>query len=227
MQNIDFKNYIGSKSGNGVLQFLINLIPPHKRYFELYAGSAKLYYAKAPAEVNVLNDIYLDVIEKHRLLCGPDVITLCYDARSLIDNINYTAADFIYLDPPYPFATRGKQKLLYNFELYDQDHIELLKSCRKCKAKMLISSYENDLYDKYLSGWNKMIFRTACRGGVRYECVYFNYEVPAMLNQYDFVGENFTDRQRLKRKAERFKEKMLQLPKIELAMLAKVMRDIS
>jgi hypothetical protein len=90
----------------------------------------------------------------------------------------------------------------------------------------MLSSYENDMYDSYLRGWEKHKFRTACRGGVRIECVYLNYEAPKQLNQYDFIGNGFTDRQRLKRKAERFREKILQLPELERSMLAKVMRDL-
>jgi hypothetical protein len=44
--------YPGGKRGAGVWQTLLNLIPPHRRWFELFAGGAGLWQRKAPAETS-------------------------------------------------------------------------------------------------------------------------------------------------------------------------------
>lgn len=62
---IDFKKYPGAKTGSGMIQFLINHIPHHTRYFELFAGTAALYLAKKPAAIkNVLTDIDIRVVKR-------------------------------------------------------------------------------------------------------------------------------------------------------------------
>ena len=51
---------------------LIPLLPPHERYFEVFAGGLSMFFRKSKAKWNVLNDIdrnivnlYICVIEKH------------------------------------------------------------------------------------------------------------------------------------------------------------------
>lgn len=47
------KNYPGAKAGAGVFQTLINLMPPHRTYVELFLGSGQLFRRKQPAEINI------------------------------------------------------------------------------------------------------------------------------------------------------------------------------
>ena len=83
---------------------------------------------------------------------------------------------FMYLDPPYVLGTRtGKQ---YENEMIDSDHEELLKFILSTKAKVIISGYESDLYNDYLTDWNKLQFNSCAEmGGKRVETVWFNYEL--------------------------------------------------
>jgi site-specific DNA-adenine methylase len=39
----------------------------------------------------------------------------------------------------------------------DQEHIELLETLLKHPGKVLISGYDNDLYNFHLSGWEKAL----------------------------------------------------------------------
>lgn len=83
----------------------------------------------------------------------------------------------MYVDPPYLLNTRsGKQ---YKHEMNEQDHVELLEELVHSKAKILLSGYESELYDDYLSGWNKFSFNcTAEYGMKRTEVLWTNFGSP-------------------------------------------------
>lgn len=81
---------------------------------------------------------------------------------------------FIYLDPPYLPGTR--KGYLYNIEMTEKDHIELLEAIKKHPGKDLISGYDNDLYNEILNGWSKAQKQTQAEHGLkRIETVWFNY----------------------------------------------------
>lgn len=44
------------------------------------------------------------------------------------------------------------------------------------------------------------------------ECIYMNYDKPARLHEYTYLGLDCWDRQRIKRKIERFVNKLRGLP---------------
>ncbi|MHC1722525.1 MAG: DNA adenine methylase [Aminipila sp.] len=83
-------------------------------------------------------------------------------ALELIDRYN-TADVFIYCDPPYLHETR--KNYLYKHEMMDSDHEALLIALINHPGKVLISGYENDMYNIYLSGWNKAYMPTRVEGG--------------------------------------------------------------
>lgn len=85
---------------------------------------------------------------------------------------------FIYADPPYVLSTRSKR--IYKCEMTDQDHIELLKVLLEHSGPVLISGYESDLYNEYLSEWKVVQKQARCEGGKeRTEVLWMNYEPPA------------------------------------------------
>ncbi len=47
---------------------LLRLLPPHDLYIEVFAGSAKLLFAKPPAKTEILNDLNGDVINFFRVV---------------------------------------------------------------------------------------------------------------------------------------------------------------
>ncbi len=60
----------------------------------------------------------------------------------------------------------------------DGEHEELLKILLKHPGKVLLSGYENDLYNDMLRGWNKVQKTTrAERGQARTETLWMNYEM--------------------------------------------------
>ena len=92
---------------------------------------------------------------------------------------------FMYLDPPYMLGTRsGKQ---YMHEMTDAEHEELLQMILQSRAKIMISGYETDMYNDYLSGWEKRQFSSCAEHGKpRIETVWMNYKADLQMNCGDF-----------------------------------------
>ena len=88
----------------------------------------------------------------------------------------YDTSDvFIYADPPYLHSTRSKY--LYKHEMTDQDHMDLLTALKRHPGKVLISGYDNDLYNQMLKGWRKETCRTRAEAGIaRTEVLWMNYD---------------------------------------------------
>lgn len=208
--------YPGSKNASGIYQWIINNIPYHKRYFELFAGSGAIYYKKKPATINYLNDLSDKVVNFHlsQLLINTKITQ--FNTIDLIDKFIFTEEDFIYLDPPYPFSSRRSGKKYYQNEMTDADHIQLLQSLLSIRAKVMISTKKNDIYKEILKTWEHSKFLTIDRSGTPYyEEIYMNYSKPEILHEYTFVGNGFTDRQRITRKIDRFANKIKNLPAYE------------
>lgn len=97
------------------------------------------------------------------------------DAITLIQRYNNPNA-LIYCDPPYLPETRKKN--MYKVEMTFDEHILLLEACKNSSAKIIISGYDSDLYNEYLSDWNvDQIATTAQMGKHRMEKIWFNYSL--------------------------------------------------
>lgn len=96
-------------------------------------------------------------------------------AAELIKRYN-TPDVFMYVDPPYLHGTR--KNYLYRYEMEDGEHVELLKLLADHPGKILVSGYDNDLYNEMLSGWNKAQKKTQAEAGIpRTETLWMNYEI--------------------------------------------------
>lgn len=87
----------------------------------------------------------------------------------------------IYADPPYVLSTRkGRQ---YNVEMTaDSDHVELLAALLDHPGPVILSGYENELYDGRLQGWTKLHRKALAEGAApRVETVWLNYEPQVTL----------------------------------------------
>jgi len=109
-----------------------------------------------------------------------NVIILNKDAIEIIDK--YDAEDtFLYLDPPYVHSTRSETR--YNCDMKDEEHVELLNRVLSCKSKVLISGYDNDLYDILEeNGWGKYHYDVNTMTGdykkkMKTETLWYNYEI--------------------------------------------------
>jgi DNA adenine methylase len=79
------------------------------------------------------------------------------------------------------------------------------------------------LYEQLLKGWNTLELQVMNQAGVRTEKLWFNFVVDR-VHWASYAGKNFTDRQRIKRKAERWGKNYAALPRAErVAVLAAIM----
>lgn len=99
------------------------------------------------------------------------------DAFRLIERYNNSDC-LIYLDPPYVRSSR-KSGALYRLEMDDAAHVQMLDLLANSRAKIILSGYENELYDKALQGWWKdttMSQTTSTKMAA--ETIWMNYQPP-------------------------------------------------
>ncbi len=210
---MEMKNYLGAKTGSGVYQAIINLIPPHDTYIELFLGTGAVLDRKAKSnrEIGIdLNNDCIKAFKKNR----PDVELYNIDAFEFINSFEFekSGRTVIYCDPPYVLDTRTSDKR-YKYEFSYQDHIKLIEKLRELPSTcmVLLSGYRSHLYDELISDWWSVDFQAMTRGGVRTETIWTNFH-PNEVHYHTYAGRDFTDRQRIKRKAERWASKFLSLP---------------
>ena len=81
------------------------------------------------------------------------------------------------------------------------------------------------LYDERLSDWNSIELQAMTRGGPRTEKLWFNYTIDrAYWSTY--AGKNFTDRQRIKRKSQRWGKNYAKLPQAERLAILAILMDV-
>lgn len=95
-------------------------------------------------------------------------------ALDLIDRFNFPNV-LIYADPPYILSTRhGKQ---YRHEMTDADHMDLLDALKAHKGSVILSGYENKLYNDALNGWHKDTVSSRTQTAAkRQEVLWMNFE---------------------------------------------------
>src|SRR6185437_4824857 len=155
------KDYPGAKTNSGIIQFMVNEIPYHKRYYELYAGSAQLYDKKKPAAYNMLADLNPAIVAALReKYTEPDILNV--PALSVLSGTRFYQDDFIYIDPPYPAKARRNGAIIYgDYEMMgDEPHIQLLDTIKQCPAYVMISTSPNELYQLHLKDWRRREFET-------------------------------------------------------------------
>lgn len=250
--------YPGAK--NRIAPWICGYIPVHEVYVEPYFGSGAVFFNKAPARIETLNDLdgnvvnYFQIVREKCEELGTQLEMTPYSRdeyyraceynpedteierarkfavrcwmgfgcsnlyrngfrssqqrrspyttkewRSLperlleaserlrnaqIENLpavelikRYNTPDvFLYVDPPYLHGTR--KNYLYKYEMTDSDHVELLEVLKDHPGKVLLSGYDNSLYNNLLSGWHKVHKKTQAEAGIaRTETLWMNYEI--------------------------------------------------
>lgn len=181
---------------------------------------------KKPAEINMGVDLDGSIIDKFNYSGHMEFFNQsCFD---FLDNLPADTDTFIYVDPPYLFETRKSQRPMYKYEFTKADHIRLLEMLSKLNCMVCISGYDSDLYNKMLSGWRKVIYYQYDRQSrKREEILWCNYPEPEQLHDYSFLGDNFSDRQRIKRKINRHVDRLKSLPVLERQAILNAIRDLA
>ena len=214
-------NYPGSKNGEGVWQTIINQIPPHRVYVELFAGSAAILRRKRPAQFNAAVEIDGQTVDALRIHLPASVSVYHEDGLHWLQQHPAGADWFIYVDPPYLFETRrGGEGRIYRYEYGSLiQHNALLMELRRSKAMVTVSGYRHPVYDDLLHDWRRLDYTAQTRQGPATESLWMNYAVPATLHDYAHLGRDRTDRQRIRRKIARLQSKLAALHPLERAAL--------
>ncbi len=217
-----FMGYFGGKSGAGVYQKIINIMPPHHTYLEPFLGAGAVMRHKKPAVNNIGVDLDSKVINewhsgsyivKNSDTSGdiakdsdripPRFQFIKANAFNFLESYQFLGNELVYLDPPYLHETRGATR--YKYELTTLDHRILLEAIKTLPCMVIISGYFSDLYADLLGGWNSLSFEAMTRSGkTATEWLWFNFEWPIILHDYGFLGDNFRERERIKRKKDRW-----------------------
>lgn len=247
---IGSSKFVGSKNGSGVWQRIISEMPPHRVYVEPFAGTGVIGQKKKPAACSIFIDDdprcplfsavrSTDDIITPSLAVSPD-ISLLQPVRSC----NYIIGDavqwiltlkpkmsaewLLYIDPPYLMSVRRSKREYYAKEFHTEDqHRSLLSLILTIKARVMISGYDSDLYNTMLKGWRKIYIPTVTRGGKRsLEVVWMNFPENIAFHDVRYLGKNYRERERLKRKKNRWLSRLQTMPRYDRAVLIDAIGDM-
>jgi len=211
--------YPGGKGGSGVWQRIINQMPPHKTYVEAFLGGGSVLLAKRPAVASIGIDADAAVIEAWRSspATTPNMTLVHGDGIAYLDANHTWSEDVLcYLDPPYLMSTRRQHRQIYRCELSDKDHERLLRVIKRMSCMVILSGYWSEMYSDALKNWRTDTFMTRTRGGaLAEEWLWMNFDPPFALHDYRYLGENFRERERIKRKITRWKDRLIHMEPLE------------
>lgn len=130
-------------------------------------------WAKIPDEIRLYTERLRGVNIEHRHALE---VILQHDSPETL----------FYLDPPYVAATRSsisrresKSSRMYNHDMTIDDHAELLATIKTLRGMVILSAYDNALYNSELLGWRR-IEKHACTefGAPRTECLWISPNIP-------------------------------------------------
>ena len=129
---------------------------------------------------------YPDVIsDAGRRFSGVVIENRC--AFELIE-MHDSANTLFYLDPPYLPDTRSNgRKDCYLHDMYEHDHKKMLEMIVRLKGFVVLSGYDNEMYNEYLSNWgtrNKKACAGSAKGGKSsVETIWINPRCLDAINQ--------------------------------------------
>jgi DNA adenine methylase len=213
------ETYFGGKGASGTYQTIINHIPECDIFVSGFLGADFIIRnMKCLPGRTVGIDVDTRLIALWEAAAGNIGIDVI--AGKFLDvlptlNLSDYKKPFIYLDPPYPHSTRTSNHR-YKYDMTDKEHIELLSAVRNIKCNVAISTYDNDIYKELLNGWYKIHFESKIRKGVRIETLYMNYDISLLpLQDMTYTGTNYRERDRIRQKCKRWKNRINRMSKEE------------
>ena len=220
-------NYPGGKGS--CFRHLINLMPPHEVYIETHLGGGNVLERKRPAARSIGIDADPTVIASWRARAWPGLTLVHGDAAGFLRGYRFTGRELVYADPPYLHETRTRSDI-YRYEYTRAQHMELLAVLASLPCAVMVSGYDSELYRLTLEhrhGWRRHEFMAHTRRGMRREVVWFNFEPPAELHDPRYVGDNYRERERIKRKRERWRRRFAAMPPGERQTIMEALLDLT
>jgi DNA adenine methylase len=222
-------NYHGGKGGAGVYQQIINLMPAHETYVETHLGGGNILLRKRPARSSIAIEIDTRALWDFRNSVDRDLGPIRYENCDCVAFLRaYPPGKdaLIYADPPYVMSARKSKRTRYRYEWTDEDHIGLLSVLQEVPAFVMVSGYPSALYDDALSRWHTHTFGASTRRGLATEKIWMNFDpATVMKHEYTYAGQNFRERERIKRKATRWVSNLARLPGGERNFILEQIRD--
>lgn len=224
--------YNGGKGASGVHQQIINKMPKHRVYIETHLGSGNILRRKKPSECTIAIEVDTAVLENFKeyfiaedndtasMACGlvkdSEAISFINGrCEEFLQGYSFKGDEVVYADPPYVFDTRRNKRDLYKHEYDDNDHIKLISILESLPCFVMLSGYESKLYKKHLdlNKWHLFTFNAMTRKGVRVEALWCNFNPDDYFkHDYQYMGENYRERERIQRKAARWVKNLEKLP---------------
>ena len=223
--------FVGSKGGAGVYQRVISWMPPHQLYCEPFAGLAAVFRQKRLAKRSILIDIDADPLD--RIVDAtrwPGVETIVGDGIEWLGRFR-APADIdvqVYCDPPYLCETRrDPDRQYYAHDWTLADHERFLETVLMASASIpiLISGYWSELYADRLTGWHTDRFPAVTRGGPAEEWLWANYPRPTRLHDYRYLGDDYRERERIRKHQRRRCRILRGMPELERRALLSAIAD--
>jgi site-specific DNA-adenine methylase len=206
-------------------QRIINLMPVHSTYIESHLGGGAVMRHKKLAAVNIGIDRDAKVIERWEAEL-PGVCNLVHaDATSFLTGYAFRGDELVYADPPYVQSTRRSQGRLYRHDLDEAGHRRLLDVLKSLPCMVMISGYDNPLYRDSLASWRRVSFVAKTHVDMREESVWLNFAPPLQLHDGAHLGSTYRERQTVKRRNERWLERLDRMAPAERSQLLSLIRD--
>jgi 16S rRNA G966 N2-methylase RsmD len=244
------EDYPGAKNGSGVWQTIINNVPPHDLWIEAFAGSAQLTRRKRPAASSILIESDPAVCAALRIVFQPanqslveqlgrrlgtnetimgNITLIQGDAVKFLERMGRTfpARTVVYCDPPYldsVLAVPGRRYYRrghgFGSEFLHADLLSALCVLKKSGVLCMVSGRRHPLYDQILHAWRRVDYGTATRAGAVTESLWCSFPEPDALHDWRWLGRNFRERERIKRKLARWSARLAKMPVLERRLVA-------
>ncbi len=222
--------YRGGKNRDGVYQTIINQLPPHDIYGEIFLGSGAITRRKRPAIVSIGMDDDAMAIARFPANSIPNLTLLNMDALAWLktEGRKLGRNALLYVDPPYLGITRRQKGKLYRKEFKTKEqHTELLEILLTLNCMVAISGYWSELYAQLLKDWRSIHYQTTLRYGIVVtEYLWMNYEQPFQLHDYQYLGANYRQRERIRKKRDRWRNKFAGMVPMERYAIFAAIEDL-
>jgi DNA adenine methylase len=206
---------MGYAGGKGRLwRSIVALMPPHDVYIETHLGGGAILRNKRPALRSIGIDVDPAVIEAAQTWGVPDLTLHLGDAVKFLSSYAFTGRELLYVDPPYLSKTKRGRRY-YRHEYSDEDHLELLATVATLGCPVMISGYPSEMYQLALEDWNHRDLVNVTHAGRRTERLWANFPFSPDLHDYEPVGADFRERERVRRKTARWRQRLAIMPELE------------
>lgn len=195
-------------------QSLISLMPPHEVYIETHLGGGAILSHKRPARRSIGIDIDARAIGRWDAGDRPDVELVLGDAVTFLRSFPFAGGELVFCDPPYWPDTRRRTRC-YRHDYEESDHVRLLETLTALPCRVMLTGYWNATYDRMLNDWIATSYQNWIQTGPVVETVWMNFQPGSQLHDYSFVGMDFRERERLRRRRRTHVSRLERAPPLE------------